>query len=261
VKYFHGFGARVKTGVLQFSTTMFAQVTYNQFSQMLPLMLAGALFLTGCTSTRMVIPESGDKTVSYQVNGLDGFKFSQDVEFGPYVARNIHWWWTGEIKNGDPESKLNTYGRRYEFQLQEHEDGIWDVTCRIESNRMEFEEILVGVRPGNRSYLKCEMKAADGSGRVASLHLNNNDNRHMTGSIGFGRDMIEVNSSSAGSFLSGRSRVSGYNIRLNQELVSAIDMMNNRSVWFDASISSDYKNLFSATAMALLFHNEIIAMK
>jgi hypothetical protein len=261
VNYFHGPGARVKTGVFQISTIMSAQVTYNQFSQMLPLILAGVLFLNGCTSARMVIPESGDKTVSYQVSGLDGFKYSQDVEFGPYIASNINWWWTGEIKNGDPESKLNTYGRRYEFQLQEREDGIWDVTCRIESNRMEFEEILVGVKPGNRSYLKCEMKAADGSGRVASLHLNNNDNRQMTGSIGFGRDMIEVNSSSASSFLSGRSRVSGYNIRLNQELVSAIDVMSNGSVWFDASISSDYKNLFSATAMALLLHNELIAMK
>jgi hypothetical protein len=240
---------------------MLAHVTNSHFSQLLPLILAGALTFTACSSTRMVIPQSVDNSASYQVNGLDGFKYSQDVEFGPYVASNINWWWTGEIRNGDHDSKLNTYGRRYEFQLLEREDGIWDVTCRIESNRTEFEEILVGVKPGNRSYLKCELKASDGSGRVASLYLNNSDNRQMTGRIGFGRDMIEVNSSSAGSFLGGRSRSSGYQIRLNQELVSAIDVMSNGSVWFDASISSDYRNLFSATAMALLLHNELIAMK
>ncbi|MCA1803452.1 MAG: hypothetical protein LC662_13455 [Rhodothermaceae bacterium] len=224
-------------------------------------LMIGLLILPGCTSTKMIIPHNDPNSVDYQVNGLQGLRYSQDVEFGPYVANNIFWWWTGEIRNGNSELTMNTYARIFEFTLEQSKDVIWDVRCQLESNRKDFEEILVGVKSGNRSYLKCDMKAADGSGRVASMHLIKSNNRQMAGRIGFGSDMMEVKGSSTGSFLGGKTRTSGYHIRLNQELVSAVDVLKNGAVWFDASISNDHKDLLSASAMALLLHNEIIAMK
>ena len=239
---------------------MSKQFTIHPVTALIASIMIGLLVLPGCTSTKKIIPQGKDSE-DYQVNGLQGLKFSQDVEFGPYVASNIYWWWTGEIRNGDSEFTMNTYARSYEFTLQQSEDGIWDVKCQHESNRKDFEEILVGVKSGNRSYLKCHMKAADGSGRVASMHLMKSDNRQMAGRIGFGSDMMEVKGSSTGSFPGVRTRTSGYHIRLNQELVSAVDVLKNGSVWFDASISNEYKDLLSASAMALLLHNEIIAMK
>lgn len=240
---------------------MSTQFTFHPVTAIFASIMIGLLILPGCTSTKMIIPHDEPNSVDYQVNGLQGLKFSQDVEFGPYVASNIFWWWTGEIRNGDSDLTMNTYARSFEFTLQQSEDRIWDVSCQLESNRKDFEEILVGVKSGSRSYLKCDMKAADGSGRVASMHLNKSDNRQMAGRIGFGSDMMEVKGSSTGSFFGGRTKTSGYHIRLNQELVSAVDVLSNGAVWFNASISSEYKDLLSASAMALLLHNEIIAMK
>jgi hypothetical protein len=243
-----------------FPTIMSTQFTIHPVTACFASIMIGLLILPGCTSTKRIIPLDINSE-GYQVNGLQGLKFSQDVEFGPYVASNIDWWWTGEIRNGNGEETMSTYARIYEFTLQQSEDGIWDVSCQLESNRKDFEEILVVVKSGNRSYLKCEMKAADGSGRVASMHLVRSDNRQMAGRIGFGSDMMEVTGSSTGSFLGGKNRTSGYHIRLNQELVSAVDVLSSGAVWFNASISNEYKDLLSASAMALLLHNEIIAMK
>lgn len=240
---------------------MSTHFTFHPVTASFASIMIGLLILTGCTSTKMIIPHDEPNSVDYQVNGLQGLKFSQDVEFGPYVASNIFWWWTGEIRTGDSDLTMNTYARSFEFTLQQSEDRIWDVSCQLESNRKDFEEILVGVKSGSRSYLKCDMKAADGSGRVASMHLIKSDNRQMAGRIGFGSDMMEVQGSSTSSFFGGRTRTSGYHIRLNQELVSAVDVLSNGAVWFNASICSVHKDLISASAMALLLHNEIIAMK
>lgn len=219
------------------------------------------LFLAGCSSAKMVIPHVESNNDGYQVNGLKGLKFSQDIEFGPYAASDINWYWTGEMRSGEKGEEMSTYGRNYEFRLTENDHTIWDVTCRLESNRSDFERVMTGIKYSKRSYLKCEMKAEDGSGRVASLHLTNNENKKKTGRIGFGTDMIEVSSRSGGGLFGGKHSTTGYHIRLNHELVSAIDVMSNGTVWFDASISSGYKNLISASAMALLLHDEIISMK
>lgn len=240
---------------------MSRQIIYYPVLASFASITIGLLFLTGCTSSKMVIPQSDSENSGYQVNGLQGLRYSQDVEFGPYVAGDIFWYWTGEMRSGDEGEEMNTYGRIYEFRLTKNEDMIWDVTCRLESNRRDYERVMTGIKSNNRSYLKCEMKAEDGSGRVASLHLTSDENKMKTGRIGFGSDMIEVSSKSDGGLFGGKNRTLGYHIRLNQELVSAIDIMNDIVVWFDASISSEYKNLISASAMALLLHDEIIAIK
>lgn len=240
---------------------MSKHVIYHPVLTSLASITIGLLFLSGCTSSKTMIPHDDSASVGYQVKGLQGLKYSQDVEFGPYVASDIFWYWTGEMRSGDDGVKMNKFGRIYEFRLTENEDTVWDVSCRMESNRRDFERVMTGIKSGKRSYLKCEMRAEDGSGRVASLHLTNNENKDKNGRIGFGSDMIEVKGRSGGGLFGGKNRVAGYHIRLNRELVSSIDRMNNSAVWFDASISNEYKDLISASAMALLLHDEIIAMK
>ncbi|MFU8861849.1 MAG: hypothetical protein ACNA8K_15645 [Cyclonatronaceae bacterium] len=240
---------------------MSQHVKYHRILNTLASITFGLLVLNGCTSTKMVIPHGDPDSMAYQIKGLEGLKYSQNVTIGPFIASDILWYWTGEIRTGDESEKMNTYGRSYSFSMMENEDTIWNVTCRLESNRTDFERILTGVRSGNRSYLKCEMKAEDGSERVASLHLINNENKVKTGRIGFGSETIEIKGSSGGGLFGGKNRAGGYYIRLNKELVSAIDVLHENAVWFDASINCEYINLISASAMALLLHDEIIAMK
>jgi hypothetical protein len=240
---------------------------YPQPSAFHSALLAALLILTsGCASQRIFAPGQELAQQSYSVQGLKDLSELGFVEFGPWTADNISWSWQGQIirdgkDQGQGDKTVKTFSRTFEFTVQENDSQIWDVFCRHEMNRKHVDESLTGVRSSRRSYLHCRLEAADGSGRVASLHVVNRDDRPMSGSIGFEQSMIEVNGKSRNGFPGGRSGTAGYQFRYDREVVSAIEIMRNGRVWIHPSVSPDHQHIISASAMALLLHDEILAQR
>jgi hypothetical protein len=193
------------------------------------------------------------------VNGLQGFQYSSDIEFGPYVAHNIEWHWKGKIQPDDKSNTVNRVGRTYRFQLSDNKEQRWDVQCQLESNRVGLDEFLPVVESNHRAYLKCNLAALDGSGRVASILLRSRNNKPMSGRIGYGQSTMDITGLNNSGLLRSGSKTIGYQIKLQEEIVSAIEVGENRKVWFRPGVDVEIKDLFSATAMALLLHEEIMS--
>lgn len=234
----------------------------NKFFLLLLLLLcAGPVLLSACSSSRTIITDNPEYAESYQVHGLHDLTFGMDIEIGPYIAHNIEWYWTGEIDGHHEKNEdVTKISRHYRFLLSDDVEHRWEVQCNLENNRIRIDELMPVVNNNGRSYLKCNLTSLDGSGRVASILLQNSDNKPMNGRVGYGREMIQVTGLSNGGLMRSGSKTIGYNIRLQEEIVSAVQVTDTRKVWFHSEMDEDLKNLFSATAMALLLHEEIISL-
>lgn len=243
-------------------------------------LLALISLLAACQTARMPLPDELSGGERWPVQGRQGWKIQERLQFGPYAAEDVDRSWT---RGRDLEVMIYERNRRkqtYSFTLAEQGSAAWHAACSTSLDRRTVHTPDVDLEFEDRSQLDCELTEAGGSatwllvlgeryadpleGRLyenlTGLTEGTADSRGPTGmrrGADAGPSSFHVRGTKAldGGLPSGTT--SGYLIESGTGAVAAVEVVNDGSVTLRPTLDPEERSLLSAAAAALLLLEEL----
>lgn len=204
----------------------------------------------------MPLPEGLAAAERWPVQGRQGWKIHERLNFGPYAAEDVDRSWT---RGRDREVALyegNDREQHYSFVLNEQGSATWLVKCRSGLEKRMVATPAVDVNLKNRSNLDCAITVADGS-ETWLLTLTESNERPLEGFLENGSRRFDVRGTNALEGSLPVPQTSGYHISDGTRVVGAVEVVNNGAVVLDGSLDVSTRSMLSAAATALLLLEEL----
>jgi hypothetical protein len=231
------------------------------------LFLAGLLLLPVAASAFikeavMQLPETLAAAERLSVTGRQGWKRLERLHFGPFSVHDVDRSLTkgGDLRFGS--EKIAFYEgskRRQTFGFLVSSDGIlsWRGAAATNLHRRALER-GIEVELKNQSGFAATLSPADGSGLPWILELTEKGERPLAGALKQGARTIEVAGTNrlAGSRLP-LGDTTGYVFREEDQVLAAVQTLNNGAVWLAPDLSPDLRGPLIAAISALLLFEEL----
>jgi len=228
--------------------------------------LSSLFGLVACTTARMARPpEFSASAVEMPVTGRQGFSLSESFRFGPYHVSDVHRGWRvttswGILGYGSSKSE-----QPFEFKLRAHDGAIWRAHCAsgVRWKEMEFNNFMDtgGVLEwelSSHALFTCEFSLPDGKRPWRMVMKQETQDLVMDGLLGDGATRIFVKGTRE---LEGGAwpltEATGYLFHRDQDLVGAVDVLNQGAVWMKKDLSADMRGAVAAAASALLLYRDL----
>ena len=233
------------------------------------LLSVGLCFLLGlaaCTTAKMACPpELSASAVEMPVTGRQGFGLSESFRFGPYDVSDVHRGWRvttawGIFGYGSSKSE-----QPFEFKLHAPDNAAWQAHCAagVRWNEMELNDFMDtgGVLEwglSSHALFTCEFSPPDKKKPWKMVMKQETQDLVMDGLIGDGAIRIFVKGTRE---LAGGAwpltEATGYLFYRDQDLVGAVDVVNQGAVWIEKDLANDTRSAMAASASALLLYRDL----
>jgi len=222
--------------------------------------------LAACTTAKMACPpEFSASAIEMTVTGRQGFGFSESFRFGPYHVSDVHRGWRvttswGILGYGSSKSE-----QPFEFKLSAPDGAIWQVHCatgvrwkELELNNFMDTGGTMEWELSSHALFTCEFSPPDRKGLWKMVMKQETQNLVMDGLLGHSTTRISVKGTRE---LEGGAwpltEATGYLFYRDQNLIGAVDVLNQGAVWMKKNLSVDMRGAVAAAASALLLHRDL----
>jgi hypothetical protein len=243
-------------------------ITYSRFFMvtLLSVILVSLLGLAACRTARMACPpELSASAIEMPVTGRQGFGLSKSFRFGPYDVSDVHRGWRvtttwsifgyGSSKSEQP----------FEFKLRTHDNVDWQAHCAtgVRWKEMELNNFMDtgGVLEwglSSHALFTCEFSPPEKKRPWKMVMKQETQNLVLDGLLSDGATRISIKGTRE---LEGGAwpltEATGYLFYSNQDLVGAVDVVNQGAVWIEKELSDNTRRAAAAAASALLLHKDL----
>ena len=228
--------------------------------------LCSLLGLAACTTARMACPvELSASAVEMPVTGRQGFGLSESFRFGPYDVSDIHRGWRvtttwGILRYGSSKSE-----QPFEFKLRTHDNAAWQAHCAtgVRWKEMEINNFMdtrgtLEWGLSSHALFTCEFSSPDKQEPWKMVMKQETQDLVMDGLLGDGATRISVKGTRE---LAGGAwpltEATGYLFYRDQDLVGAVDVLNQGAVWIEKDLPDDMRRAVAAAGSALLLYRDL----
>lgn len=199
------------------------------------------------------------------VTGRQGFGLSESFRFGPYHVSDVHRGWRvttswGILGYGSSKSE-----QPFEFRLSAHDVAIRQAHCatgvrwkEVKLNNFMDTGGALEWELSSHALFTCEFSLPDKKESWKIVMKQETRNLVMDGLLAHGATRIFVKETRE---LEGGAwpltEATGYRFYRNQDLVGAVDVLNQGAVWMKKDLSSDMRGAVAAAASALLRYRDL----
>ena len=233
------------------------------------LLSVGLCFLLGlaaCTTAKMACPPGlSASAVEMPVTGRQGFGLSESFRFGPYDVSDVHRGWRvttawGIFGYGSSKSE-----QPFEFKLRAPDNAAWQAHCAagVRWNEMELNNFMdtggsLEWGLSSHALFTCEFSPPDKKKPWKMVMKQETQDLVMDGLLGDGATRISVKGTRE---LAGGAwpltEATGYLFYRDQDLVGAVDVVNQGAVWIEKDLADDTRSAMAASASALLLYRDL----
>ncbi len=243
-------------------------ITYVRVFQVacLSVFLISLLGLVACTTAKMACPpELSASAVEMPVTGRQGFGLGGSFRFGPYQVTDVHRGWrvtTAWSILGYGSSKSE---QPFEFKVRDHGNAAWQAHCVVgvrwtEMELNNFMDTGGTLKWGLSSHalFTSEFSQPNNEKRWKMVMKQETQDLVMDGLLGDGAIRISVKGTRklAGSTWP-LTEATGYLFYRDQDLVGAVDILNQGAVWIEKDLPDPMRSVLVAAASALLLHGDL----
>lgn len=205
----------------------------------------------------MRLPAELAQTERFAVEGRQGWRHLQRLEFGPYSVDNVV---RSITKGGDLEILVYQGNKRrqsFGFTHKENGESVYRVgaatNLRRRAVRLDFD-----IELRNKSGFVAEIKSISNPEEIWRLELSETRERPLSGSLYYGSSSLKVigTENLAGTPLP-LDETSGYLFEMDNEPVAAVEVINDGAVWILPTIDDRYRSPVAAASSALLLFEEL----
>lgn len=234
--------------------------------------------LASCQAARMPLPDGLAGAERWPVQGRQGWKINERLQFGPYAAVDVKRSWTRGRDHAAGAYERNSREQSYSFSLAEHGADRWLVKCSTSFDRKSVHTPAIDVDLSNRSRLDCALTSRDDSATWL-LALRETRERPLEGRLSLDSGKLAGPASTAGLHATATNadpppdflvrgttalagslptpETSGYLIEHHGRPAAAIEVINHGAVVLDATLEAETRSLLSAASAALLLLEEL----
>ena len=243
-------------------------ITYSRVFQVarLSVCIGSLLGLVACSTAKMACPpELSASAVEMIVTGRQGFGLSESFKFGPYQVMDVHRGWRvttawGIFGYGSSKSE-----QPFEFKVHNHGKAAWQAHCAVGvrwtemelNNFMDTGGILEWGLTSHALFTS-EFLQPDKEKPWKMVMKQETQDRVMDGLLGDGDIRISVKGTRklAGSTWP-LTEATGYLFYRDQDLVGAVDVLNQGAVWIEKDLPDPMRSVLAAAASALLLYRDL----
>ena len=243
-------------------------ITYNRVFRvaLLAVGLCSLLGLAACTTARMACPsELSTSAVEMPVTGRQGFNLSESFGFGPYHVSDVHRGWRVTTEWGILGYGSSKSEQPFEFKLHINCNTVLQAHCAtgVRWKEMELNNFMdtggtLEWEFSSHALFTCEFSLPEKKKPWKMVMKQETHDHVMDGLLGNDATRISVQGTRE---LAGGAwpltEATGYLFYRGQNLVGAVEILNQGAVWLDKNLSDDTRRAVAATAAALLLHRDL----
>lgn len=217
--------------------------------------MALSTLLLACSTAHMPLPNTLSSMDPMPVKGRQGQKIKESLSFGTFEAIEIDRSW---VKGGDIQLTAFESGKRsqhFTFQLRDEGADRWFVSCEASLRRSAVNTEVVDVEIMNRSRATCYITLQPDISITWILTLGERGDRPLVGDLTNKAKLLTVTGTRKLSGGLSAESETGYEFREGEQVLAAVEVINNGVVWLPEPTTPDRDVLAAAMAALLLLED------